>query len=46
MSPTMDLPDLTDGQKEWLRMYDILERNEREAIMQMSNAFISNRSRS
>lgn len=46
LSPAMDLPDLTDGQKEWLRIYDMLEREEKEIITEMINTFISNRSRS
>ena len=45
LSPTMDLPDLTDGQKEWLCIYDILEREEKEAVTAMVKAFISNRNR-
>lgn len=43
LSPTMDLPDLTDGQKEWLRIFDMLEKNEKEAVTKMVNIFISNR---
>ena len=45
LSPAMDLPDLTDGQKEWLRLYDMMEKDEKAAVESMVNIFISNRNR-
>lgn len=43
MSPTMNMPDLTDKQKEWLALYDMMGAEEKKAICQLINMFTKNR---
>ena len=41
LSPVMDKPDLTNGQKEWLARYDVMGQGERTAVCNMIDAFVA-----